>query len=65
MIKPKDENPSDLPESPIEYDWRDPTKPRNPEDDVIVDGWRRLADGTFEKIKETEQNSTNETEDRQ
>ncbi|MCC5625386.1 hypothetical protein [Nostoc sp. CHAB 5715] len=37
-----------------EYDWRDPSKPRNPEDSVIVDGWRRPADGTFEKIENTE-----------
>lgn len=36
------------------YDWRDPSKPRNPEDDVIVDGWRRRADGTFEKVEEKE-----------
>jgi hypothetical protein len=31
---------------------------RNPEiwlDDVIVDGWRRRADGTFEKVKEVEE----------
>lgn len=38
----------------IEYDWRNPLKPRNPEDDVIVDGWRRRADGTFEKVKDRE-----------
>jgi hypothetical protein len=33
-------------------------KPLNPEillDDVIVDGWRRRADGTFEKVKEVEE----------
>lgn len=45
------------PDVPIDYDWRDPSKPRNPEDDVIVDGWRRRADGTFEKIDdEVEEN---------
>ncbi|MDZ8240568.1 MAG: hypothetical protein RMZ69_26030 [Nostoc sp. ChiQUE01a] len=38
----------------IDYDWRDPSKPRNPEDDVIVDGWRRRADGTFEKVEDVE-----------
>ena len=38
----------------VDYDWRDSSKPRNPEDDVIVDGWRRRADGTFEKIEDTE-----------
>lgn len=64
----KDKRPKSKPKSPLEpidYDWRDPSKPRNPEDDVIVDGWRRLADGTFEKVDETEQNLTNldETED--
>ncbi|NJL61174.1 MAG: hypothetical protein HC903_04265 [Methylacidiphilales bacterium] len=42
-------------EEKIDYDWRDPTKSRNPEDDVIVDGWRRRADGTFEKVKEVEE----------
>lgn len=31
-------------------DWRDPSKPRNPEDDVVVRGWRRRADGTFERV---------------
>lgn len=43
------------PAQPINYDWRDPSKPRNREDDVIVDGWRRRADGTFEKIEDTEE----------
>lgn len=38
----------------VDYDWRDPSKPRNKEDDVIVDGWRRRADGTFEKVEDTE-----------
>ncbi|MEH1835529.1 MAG: hypothetical protein V7L29_26615 [Nostoc sp.] len=38
----------------VDYDWRDSSKPCNPEDDVIVDGWRRRADGTFEKIEDTE-----------
>jgi len=33
----------------VDYHWRDPTKPRNPEDNVIVDGWRH---GTFEKIED-------------
>ncbi len=42
------------PKPKIDYDWRDPSKPRNPEDDEIVDGWRRCADGTFEKIEDTE-----------
>ena len=37
------------------YDWRDPSKPRNPEDDVIIDGWRRRKDGTFEKIEPKEE----------
>lgn len=41
-------------EQTVNYDWRDPSKPRNPEDDVIVDGWRRRADGTFEKVEDTE-----------
>ncbi|MBD2683269.1 MULTISPECIES: hypothetical protein [Nostoc] len=48
-----DEQPTPQAE-PIDYDWRDPSKPRNPEDDVIVDGWRRRADGTFEKVEDTE-----------
>jgi hypothetical protein len=38
----------------VDYDWRDSSKPRNPEDDVIVDGWRRRADRTFEKVEDTE-----------
>ncbi len=38
----------------FDYDWRDSSKPRNPEDDVIVDGWRRRANGTFEKVEDTE-----------
>ncbi|MCM0589502.1 MAG: hypothetical protein KA716_04285 [Gloeotrichia echinulata DEX184] len=42
------------PKPSIDHDWRDPSKPRNPEDDVIVDGWRGRADGTFEKIEDTE-----------
>ncbi|GEM_PF-3112425 len=42
------------------YDWRDPSKPRNPEDDVIVDGWRRRDDGTFEKVGETKQDTQQE-----
>ncbi|MBD2454847.1 hypothetical protein H6G80_12225 [Nostoc sp. FACHB-87] len=53
----KDKIPNEEPKSLaelIKYDWRDPSKPRNPEDDVIVDGWRRRADGTFEKIEDTE-----------
>lgn len=57
--KPKEPKPST---EPIDYDWRDPSKPRNPEDDVIVDGWRRRADGTFEKV-ESEQNSDSEKDD--
>ncbi|GJD23950.1 hypothetical protein RIVM261_089060 [Rivularia sp. IAM M-261] len=52
--KPKKSKKSE----PIDYDWRDPTKPRNTEDDMIVEGWRRRADGTFEKVED-------ETEDRQ
>ncbi|MHC5862762.1 hypothetical protein [Nostoc sp.] len=53
----KDKIAEEEPKSPaesIEYDWRNPLKPRNPEDDVIVDGWRRRADGTFEKVKDRE-----------
>jgi len=45
----QDKIPNKNPESAdktIDYDWRDPLKPRNSEDDVIVDGWRRRADGT-------------------
>ncbi len=54
------------PKPPFEYDWRDPTKPRNPEDNVIVDGWRRRADGTFEKVEESaNQNSDDTTENGQ
>lgn len=45
-----------------DYDWRNPTKPRNPEDDVIVDGWRRRADGTFEKVDEIKLNEHTEEE---
>lgn len=54
----KDEIPNQVPQppaQPINYDWRDPSKPRNKEDDVIVDGWRRRADGTFEKVENTEE----------
>jgi len=43
------------PSEPIDYDWRNPSNPRNPEDDVIVDGWRRRADGTFEKVESEEE----------
>ncbi|WP_375495387.1 hypothetical protein [uncultured Nostoc sp.] len=43
-----------LSDKTVDYDWRDPTKPRNPEDDVIVDGWRRRADGAFEKVEDAE-----------
>lgn len=50
------------PAEPIDYDWRDPSKPRNPEDDAIVDSWQRLADGTFEKVEEDKQNLNDETE---
>jgi hypothetical protein len=46
----KSKKPKKQPGEKIDFDWRDPTKLRNPEDDVIVDGWRRLADGTFEKV---------------
>lgn len=45
---------SESSEKTVNYDWRDPSKPRNPEDDLIVDGWRRRADGTFEKVEDTE-----------
>ncbi|WP_341529952.1 hypothetical protein WKK05_11935 [Nostoc sp. UHCC 0302] len=48
-----DEEPEQLPQS-VDYDWRDRSKPRNQEDDLIIDGWRRRADGTFEKIEDTE-----------
>jgi|JFJP01.2.fsa_nt_gi hypothetical protein len=34
-----------------DYDWRDPSQPRNPEDNIIVNGWRRRADGTYEKVE--------------
>ncbi|YAF99303.1 MAG: hypothetical protein AB3A66_29585 (plasmid) [Nodularia sp. CChRGM 3473] len=53
----KDKIPPIEPKSSGEtnYDWRDPSKPRNPEDDVIVDGWRRRADGTFEKVESKEE----------
>lgn len=37
-------------DEPIDYDWRDPSKPRNAEDDVIAKGWRRRADGTYERV---------------
>jgi hypothetical protein len=50
----KDKIAEEEPAESIEYDWRNPLKPRNPEDDVIVDGWRRRADGTFEKVKDRE-----------
>jgi hypothetical protein len=50
-IPPKKLKPT---EQTVNYDWRDPSKPRNKEDDVIVDGWRRRADGTFEKVEEEE-----------
>ncbi|MBD2492685.1 hypothetical protein [Aulosira sp. FACHB-615] len=50
-IPPKQTQPT---EQVTNYDWRDPSKPRNPEDDGIVDGWRRRADGTFEKVEEKE-----------
>ncbi|MBO3463096.1 hypothetical protein G7B40_038000 [Aetokthonos hydrillicola Thurmond2011] len=43
------------PDKPIDYDWRDPSKPRNLEDDEIIEGWRRRADGTFEKVEQTEE----------
>ncbi|MBE9213648.1 MAG: hypothetical protein HC836_15985 [Richelia sp. RM2_1_2] len=43
------------PEDDSIRDWRDPSKPRDPEDDLIVDGWRRRADGTFEKIENKEE----------
>ncbi|MEH1871088.1 hypothetical protein [Nostoc sp.] len=54
----KDEIPNGEPKpltESTEYDWRDPSKPRNPEDNVIVDGWRRRADGTFEKVEDTKE----------
>jgi hypothetical protein len=41
-------------------DWRDPSKPRNPEDDLIVDGWRRRADGTFEKVEKKDEQDEEE-----
>jgi hypothetical protein len=41
-------------------DWRDPSKPRNPEDDVPTKGWRRREDGTWEKIE----NEPNEQQDK-
>lgn len=46
-----------------DYDWRDPSKPRNTEDDIIVDGWRRRSDGTFEKVDEIKPDNQTE-EDR-
>jgi len=61
----ENENPIQKPDPPNnknDYDWRDPSKPRNPEDDVIVDGWRRRADGTFEKIDEIKPNNQTEEE---
>jgi len=51
-ILPIEPKPSD---ETVDYDWRDPSKPRNPEDDAIVSGWRRRADGTFEKVENTEE----------
>jgi hypothetical protein len=50
----KGKKPKKQPGEKINYDWRDPTKPRNLEDDVIVDGWRRRADGTFEEVESVE-----------
>ena len=39
-------------EIPPDRDWRDPGKPRNPEDDEIgIGGWIRKPDGTWEKLK--------------
>lgn len=40
-----------LEDEPVDYDWRDPSQPRDPEDNFIVDGWRRGADGTFEQVQ--------------
>ena len=37
-----------------------PSKPRNPEDDLIVDGWRRRADGTFEKVEKKDEQDEEE-----
>lgn len=57
------ENPTEKPDPSNRknnYDWRDPSKPRNPEDDIIVNGWRRRADGTFEKVNESEPNNPEE-----
>jgi hypothetical protein len=31
-------------------DWRNSSKPRNPEDDGVVRNWRRRADGTWEQV---------------
>ncbi|WP_414530627.1 hypothetical protein [Nodularia chucula] len=61
MSETNDSNQDKIP--PIEpkssgetnYDWRDPSNLRNPEDNVIIDGWRRRADGTFEKVENTEE----------
>lgn len=40
-----------LEDEPVDYDWRDPSQSRDPEDNLIVDGWRRCADGTFEQVQ--------------
>ena len=46
MIEPS-QTPS---ENRPEHDWRDPSKPWNTEDDGVVAGWRRRADGTWERV---------------
>ena len=34
------------------HDWRDPSRPRNPEDDVVgYGGWKRRADGRWERVQ--------------
>ncbi|MDB9369150.1 hypothetical protein PN456_09290 [Nodularia spumigena CS-586/05] len=62
MSQASEQNKDEIPNKQIEpvtnainYDWRDPSNIRNPEDDVIVDGWRRRTDGTFEKVENTEE----------
>lgn len=35
-------------------DWRNPSAPWNPEDDGVVQGWQRCADGTWERYEEPE-----------
>ena len=52
-LPPNDLNQTDeqYDDETIDYDWRDPSQPRNSEDDVIVDGWRRCVDGSYERVE--------------